>query len=98
MVNFINWLYHSFVEFISILSSSTANFIQTSMLNFGEIDNDLTDLNINLALFSETPILTTNVYDMLLLVFSIFYTVMFVVIIYKIIKKVLVKITGWHRW
>jgi hypothetical protein len=28
----------------------------------------------------------------------VFYTLIFVVIVYKIIKKVFVKITGWKRW
>lgn len=97
MVDFIEWLYDSFASFISVLSDRTVSLIQIA---FGAYvgDYNLIEMDFNLVLFSDTPILSTNVFDMLLLVFSVFYTVVFVVIIYKIIKKVLVTITRWHKW
>ena len=97
MVNFISWLYESFSDFIAALSVYTVSMIQEAFSSYVG-DFNLTGLDINLALFSDTPILSTNVYDLLLLVFSIFYTTVFVVIIYKIIKKVLVTITRWNKW
>ena len=97
MINFIEWLYDSFKSFINILSYNTVEFISNAFGSYSG-DYDLMGLDFNLVLFSETPILSTNVYDLLLLVFSIFYTTVFVVIIYKIIKKVLVTITRWNKW
>ncbi len=98
MVNFIEWLVNNFSDFISVLSGMTLNLIDNAFGAYFSGDFTLYELNINLSLFSETPILSTNVYDLLLLVFSVFYTVVFVVIIYKIIKKVLVTITRWNKW
>ncbi len=98
MVNFIEWLVGSFSDLIASMSGNTVLFIQNTMNSYAEYDIYLGDLDFNLALFSAIPILSTNVYDLLLLVFSIFYTVVFVVIIYKIIKKVLVTITRWNKW
>ena len=97
MTNFIEWLYESFSNFISVLSGMTVSLIDDAFGGYSG-DFNLTELDINLSLFSAIPILSTNVYDLLLLVFSIFYTVVFVVIIYKIIKKVLVTITRWNKW
>ncbi len=98
MVNFIEWLVNNFSDFISVLSGMTLNLIDNAFGAYFRGDFLLHELDINLALFSAIPILSTNVYDLLLLVFSVFYTVVFVVIIYKIIKKVLVTITRWNRW
>ncbi len=98
MVDFIEWLVNNFSNFISVLSGMTLNLIDNAFDAYFSGDFTLHELNINLSLFSDTPILSTNVFDLLLLVFSVFYTVVFVVIIYKIIKKVLVTITRWNRW
>lgn len=98
MENFIYWLYNNFVSLIMTLSNLTADLIKYAFENaFSGLDT-LNDMTFNLTLFSDIPIITTNVYDVLLLTFSIFYTIMFVVIVYKIIKKVIVKITGWNKW
>ena len=98
MIDFIEWLVNNFSSFIGVLSGMTVNLIDNAFGAYFSGDFHLNGLDINLALFSETPILSTNVYDLLLLVFSIFYTTVFVVIIYKIIKKVLVTITRWNKW
>ena len=42
-------------------------------------------------LFSETPILATNLYDLTSLFFHIFYSVFFHCVIYKVTKKVIKK-------
>lgn len=96
MESFITWLYDSFVDLIVSLTSRTIDIITMPI----EIltGSDLFDYDINLVLFSDTPILTTNAYELLLLFFSIFYSIIFVVIVYKIIKKVVVKITRWNKW
>lgn len=98
MVDFIEWLVNNFSNFISVLSGMTVNLIDNAFGAYFSGDFHLNGLDINLVLFSETPILTTNLYDFLLLVFSTFYTIMFVVIVYKIIKKVLITITRWNKW
>ncbi len=98
MVNFIEWLFVSFSDLIASMSGNTVLFVQNTMNSNAEYDVYLGEIDIKLTLFSDTPILSTNVFDLLLLVFSVFYTVVFVVIIYKIIKKVLVTITRWNKW
>ena len=97
MIDFIYWLYDSFSGFIILLSERTVTLINSAFGSFSG-NYDLMELDFNLTLFSDTPILSTNVYDFLLLVFGIFYTTVFVVIVYKIIKKVLVTITRWNKW
>ena len=97
MRDFITWLRHNFIEFIADLSASTVRMVDNVFRHNGDA-NTIADFDINLVLFSETPILSTNLYDFLLLAFGTFYTIMFVVIVYKIIKKVLVTITRWNKW
>lgn len=96
MERFIQWLVSSFGLFISTITGETVGLINMIIYNVAE--KSLTDYDINLVLFSDTPILNANGFDLLTLFFSVFYTLIFVVIVYKVIKKVFVKITGWKRW
>ena len=96
MEQFIQWLVSSFGNFIETITAETVDLIDMIINNVAQ--KGLIDYDINLVLFSDTPILITNGYDLITLFFSIFYSVIFVVIVYKIIKKVFVKITGWKRW
>lgn len=96
MENFIIWLTDNFGLFISTLAGESVGLIDMIINSVAE--KSLIDYDINLVLFSDTPILITNGFDLLTLFFSIFYTVIFVVIVYKIVKKVFVKITGWNKW
>lgn len=96
MNDFIIWLYDSFFSFIETLTGQSVALIDNAVDKISSIT--LSNFNINLALFSDTPILASNGYDLAVLFFSVFYTVIFIVIVYKIIKKVIVKITWWNRW
>lgn len=61
----------------------------TSVTSKGLIDYD-----INLVLFSEMPILATNLYDLTSLFFTFFYSVFFIVLLYKISKKIIKSVLG----
>lgn len=98
MENFIDWLFSSFMSVIETLTWNTVDLIRGIFDGNYLGDFDANDFIINLSLFSDTPILTTNLYDFLLLIFSMLYTVVFVVVVWKIIKKIIVKITGWKKW
>lgn len=55
---------------------------------------DLHDIPFNLTLFSETPIIASNVYDILIMFFTIFYSMFFIVLLYKVTKKIIKKVFG----
>lgn len=96
MDNFIEWIFNSFYSFIATITTQTVNLIDNIINDVSS--KGLADFDINLVLFSDTSILSTNGYDLLALFFSIFYSVIFIVIVWKIIKKIFVKITGWKKW
>lgn len=54
----------------------------------------LYEIDFNLSLFSDTPIFTTNMYDLLILFFTIFYTMFFIILLYKLTKKFIVSVFG----
>lgn len=96
MESFITWIFESFYLLFETLTLETVAIID----NAYSITNAKTlgDVSINLVLFSDTPIYTGDLWELLTLFFSVFYTIIFVICVWKIIKKVVVKITGWKRW
>lgn len=58
----------------------------------------LLDFDINIVLFSDTPILATNLYDLTSLFFTFFYSVFFIVLLYKVTKKVIRSVFGVIKW
>lgn len=96
MENFINWLADNFYNLLLELTDNTVGIINKILNNID--GRSLADYDINLVLFSDTPILVTDLDQLLMVFFSIFYTVVFVVCVWKIIKKVFRKITGWTKW
>lgn len=98
MEDFIAWLFNSFKYVIMELTSGTLNLIDDIFNNMFEGNDGLSQMSFNLSLFSDIPILTTNVYDFLLIVFSILYTVIFVVIVWKIMKWIFKSVFKWGRF
>ena len=57
----------------------------------------LGDYDFNLLLFSETPILSMSLESFLYLFFSIFYSMFFIILLYKATKKFINMIFGVFR-
>lgn len=62
-----------------------------------ELSVDLSDYDFNLLLFSETPILSMNFVSFLYVFFAIFYSMFFIILLYKATKKFINMIFGVFR-
>lgn len=69
---------------IHIIISPTINLLGYS---FGEYD-------FNLTLFSDIPIISMSLEEALYIFFAIFYGMFFIVLIYKVTKKIIKKVFG----
>lgn len=65
--------------------------------NFSD-GSGLQAIQVNLSLFSETPIISTNLYDLITMFFTIFYSMFFIVLLYKVSKKIIKSIFGVLKW
>lgn len=83
--------------FINELVSGTIDILINPVVT-SVADKGLIDYDINIVLFSETPILATNLYDLTSLFFTFFYSVFFIVLLYKVTKKVIRSIFGVLKW
>jgi len=59
--------------------------------------SSLSDTDLNLTLFSDNPIISTNMYDFLILFFTIFYSMFFIILLYKATKKFITMVFGVFR-
>lgn len=84
-------------SFINELVSGTIDILINPAVT-SVADKGLTDFNINIVLFSDTSILATNLYDLTSLFFTFFYSVFFIVLLYKVTKKVIRSIFGVLKW
>lgn len=57
----------------------------------------LENYNFNLTLFSDTPIISMNMFELLSIVFTIFYSMFFIVLLYKATKKFINMVFGVFR-
>lgn len=89
-------IFNLLFSIINELSYNTVNLI-------GEVFTDggsgltLSNIDFNLSLFSDNPIISTNLWDLLLLFFTIFYSMFFIVLLYKVTKKFITMIFGVFR-
>lgn len=80
-------------DIIWALSINTVTLINNVFGSFNDGDT-LYDLQFNLSLFSESPIISTNLFDIILLFFTIFYSMFFIILLYKVTKKIIKKVFG----
>ncbi|MEM0173883.1 MAG: hypothetical protein QXI16_05190 [Sulfolobaceae archaeon] len=79
------------------LSASTIDELIVAV--FSDITGaSIHDINVNLVLFSETPIMSLSMYDLMVLFFTFFYSMFFIVLLYKVSKKVIKSLFGVLRW
>lgn len=88
-------IFNVLASLIYDLTNSTVDLISGAVINYGK---DLIEYNINIVLFSDTPILATNLEDLTALFFAFFYSVFFIVLLYKVTKKVIKSIFGVLKW
>lgn len=77
------------------LADNTVILINSIFMNFSSGNlGDLVDIPFNLILFSDTPIVSMNLYDLLVIFFTIFYSMFFIVLLYKATKKFINMVFG----
>lgn len=90
-------IFYLIMNIVTGLSNWTVNTMDHIFVDVGYDGLSLGDIDFNLTLFSDNPIISTNMWDLLSLFFTIFYTMFFIILLYKATKKFITMVFGVFR-
>lgn len=91
MESFVLWLFDNFGGLLNYMAE------KTTAIFFDNLIIDKT-IDFNLLLFSETPIIQLTLEEFIYLFFITLYSIVFIIIVYKLLKKIFKKLFFWGKW